>query len=80
MAKEELAVAATFLVAEVRKEIAGSEQGEIYADYASMCSSLEDVKLDNRADTDVSNAEKRYCETQRPFLCVTFLSQRRLNF
>jgi hypothetical protein len=31
MTKEELAVGATFLVADVRKEIAGSEQGEVYA-------------------------------------------------
>jgi hypothetical protein len=37
MTKEKLAVAATFLVAELRKEITGSEQGEVYADYASLC-------------------------------------------
>ena len=50
MTKDELAVAATFLVAELRIALAGSEQGKIYADYASMCLPLKDVKLNNRAD------------------------------
>lgn len=58
MIKEGLAVAATFLVAEIRKEIAGLEQCEVYADYASMCLPLEDAKSNNRADTDASIAKK----------------------
>lgn len=51
MTKDGLAVAATFLVAEVRKEIAGSKQCEIYAGFTSLCLPLEDVKLNNRTNT-----------------------------
>jgi len=63
MTKEELAVCATFLVAEVRKEIAWLEQGEIYADYTSTCLPLEDAKLVNRADTGASIDKKIQRET-----------------
>lgn len=58
MTKEELAVAATFLVAGLRKEIAGSEHGEIYADYTLLCLRLEDAELNNRPDTGSSITEK----------------------
>lgn len=63
MTKEELAVAATFLVAEVRKEIGGSQQGEVYADYASMCLPLEDANSNNRADTGASITKQHQGET-----------------
>jgi len=63
MTKEGLAVAATFLVAEVRKEIACAEQGEVYGDYSSQCLLLEDTKLSCRADTGASIAKKSQSET-----------------
>lgn len=63
MTKDGLAVGATFLVAEVRKVLVGSEQGEIFADFASMCLPLEDAKLNNRVDTGASIANKSQNET-----------------
>jgi len=41
MTKEGLAVSATYIVAEVRKEISGLEQGEVYADYTTLYLPLE---------------------------------------
>jgi len=56
--RRRLAVAATFLVAGVGKEMVGSEQGEVYAVYAFLCLLLEDGKSNNIADTGTNIAKK----------------------
>lgn len=70
MTKEGLAVNATFLVAEVRKEMAGSENGECQRSPTHHVVSAGKRKVQNSTDNVVSGVEKSQGET-----CPLFLTQ-----